>query len=94
MDRPYLPEIIGRSESVLLVGENLEFFAQLTAETTVDCTLRPLEQICVPCGAVIQGDCGNAAHGVYSWPEAICQIGRQALSLRIFASAAIRVTEI
>jgi hypothetical protein len=61
-------------QAILDERQNLELFPQLATEPLIDCLLRPLKQIGVPDGAVIERDGRNSTKDVIR-PEAVCQVG-------------------
>jgi hypothetical protein len=67
----------------------LKFFTNLSAEALVDCVTGPLEQLGVPCWAVIESDRRNSAENVV-WSKGISQICRQTLPQWVIAASRLR----
>src|ERR1700694_1364606 len=65
--------------------KNLEFLAHLPSESLVDSISGPCEQLSVPNGAVIRGNCRDSAEDIV-WPITVGQICRQTLPEWIVAA--------
>src|SRR5690349_15487022 len=81
---PEFPAVRAGDEAVLDEGEDLELLAHLASVAFADCVCRPFEQLGIPRRAVVQSIRWNASDDIIR-PEAIGQIRRETLPLRIGA---------
>ena len=69
-------------QAILNECQDLKFLPHLASKALVDCVLRPLEQLRVPRGAVVQRIGRYSADHIIG-PETVGQVRRQTLPLRV-----------